>query len=100
MGCSPHIQIEAIVGFLLLKGGSPLRDKAFRRAALNSARQSEAKTNRVVTTIWVRLLNLKTVSKGKTATLIKEIANTQRLVEESVQSINRFAHEPDIYQPA
>jgi len=34
--------------------------------------------------ICVRLLNLKTVSQGNTANLIKEIANTQRFVEESV----------------
>ena len=49
--------------------------------------------------INVRLLALKTAAKGNTANLKKEIASTQRLVEESVQSINRFARELDIHQP-
>lgn len=48
--------------------------------------------------IQVRLLNLKSAAKGSPATLAKEIAGTQRLVEESVQSINRFARELDIHQ--
>jgi len=30
----------------------------------------------------------------------EEIANTQRLVRKSVQSINQFAHELDIHQQA
>jgi len=46
--------------------------------------------------IQVRLLSLKTAAKGSPATLAKEIAGTQRLVEESVQAINRFARELDI----
>jgi len=50
--------------------------------------------------INVRLLSLKTAARGNTANLTKKIASTQRLVEESVQSINRFADELDIYQPA
>ena len=50
--------------------------------------------------INVRLVSLKTAAKGNTANLTKKIASTQRLVEESVQSINRFADELDIYQPA
>jgi signal transduction histidine kinase len=50
--------------------------------------------------IHVRLLSLKTAAKGNTANLTKEIASTQRLVEESVQSINRFARELDIHQQA
>jgi hypothetical protein len=36
----------------------------------------------------------------KQSRLEKEMANMPRLVEESVQSINRFAHELDIRQPA
>jgi signal transduction histidine kinase len=47
--------------------------------------------------INVRLLTLKTVAKGNTANLTKEIASTQRLVVESVQSINRFARELDVH---
>jgi hypothetical protein len=43
-------------------------------------------------------LALKTATKGTTATLRKEIANTQRLVRESVQSINQFARELDNQQ--
>ena len=43
--------------------------------------------------INVRLLTLKSAAKGNTAKLAKEIVNTQRLVEESVQSVNRYARE-------
>jgi two-component system chemotaxis response regulator CheB len=45
--------------------------------------------------INVRLLTLTKAAKGSRANLKKEIANTQRLVQESVQSINRFARELD-----
>ena len=48
--------------------------------------------------INVRLLTLKKAAKGNRATLQKEIANTQRLVQASVQSINQFAHELDLRQ--
>ena len=48
--------------------------------------------------IHVRLLTLKTAARGGAANLAKEIAGTQRLVEESVQLINRFARELDIHQ--
>ena len=48
----------------------------------------------------VRLLTLKKAAQGNTANLKKEIAKTQRIVEESVQSINRFARDVDIHQPA
>ena len=50
--------------------------------------------------INVRLLTLKKAAKGKTGSLKKEIANTQRLVRESVQSINQFARGLDIHQQA
>ena len=50
--------------------------------------------------INVRLLTLKKAAKGNTANLKKEIANTQRLVQESVRSINQFAHELDSHQTA
>ena len=50
--------------------------------------------------INVRLLTLKEAAKGDAANLKEEIANTQRLVRESVQSINQFAHELDIHQQA
>jgi two-component system chemotaxis response regulator CheB len=45
--------------------------------------------------INVRLLALKKAAKGNRATLKKDIANTQRLVQQSVQSINRFASDLD-----
>ena len=48
--------------------------------------------------INVRLLTLKKAAKGNTANLRIEIANTQRLVRESVQSINQFARELDTHQ--
>jgi signal transduction histidine kinase len=47
--------------------------------------------------INVRLLSLKNAARGSTANLRKEIANTQQLVEESLKSINRLAHELDVY---
>ena len=50
--------------------------------------------------INVRLLTLKKAAKGKTASLKKEIANAQRLVRESVRSINQFARELDLRQQA
>jgi signal transduction histidine kinase len=50
--------------------------------------------------INVRLLTLKAAAKGDTANLKEEIAQTQRLVRESVQSINQFARELDIHQQA
>jgi len=50
--------------------------------------------------INVRLLTLKWAAKGNKASLKKEIANTQRLVRTSVQSINQFAHELDHCQAA
>lgn len=43
--------------------------------------------------INVRLLTLKKAATLNTKDLIKEIASTQRLVEESVKNINRFARE-------
>lgn len=49
--------------------------------------------------INVRLLNLKTAARGNTANLKKAITSTQRLVENSVKSINRFARELDIPTP-
>ena len=50
--------------------------------------------------INVRLLTLKKAAQGDTANLRKVIASTQRAVKESIQSINRFAHELNIHQPA
>lgn len=48
--------------------------------------------------IHVRLLALKKKVSARHAGLDKEITTTQRLVEESVKTINRFAHEFDIPQ--
>ena len=50
--------------------------------------------------ISVRLLTLKKGAKGDKANLKKDIAKTQRLVQESVRSINQFARELDIRQQA
>ena len=50
--------------------------------------------------VKVRLVTLRRAAKGGTASFKKEIANTQRLVRESVQSINQFARELDIHQQA
>jgi signal transduction histidine kinase len=50
--------------------------------------------------IHVRLLTLKTAAQGNAANLTQEIASAQRLVAESVQTINRFARELELHQPA
>jgi signal transduction histidine kinase len=50
--------------------------------------------------VKIRLVTLKRAAKGGTAGLKKEIANTQRLVRKSIQSINQFAHELGKHQPA
>ena len=46
--------------------------------------------------INARLLTLKKAAGGDTENLRKEIASTQRVVEESIHSINRFARELDL----
>ena len=43
--------------------------------------------------INVRLLALKNIAKASTKGLKKEIASTQRLVKQSLKTIDRFAHE-------
>jgi signal transduction histidine kinase len=48
----------------------------------------------------VRLLTLKKVAKGDRASIKKEIANTQRLVQDPIRSINEFARELDCRQQA
>jgi signal transduction histidine kinase len=50
--------------------------------------------------INVRLLTLKHAANGNPANLKKEVTNTQRLVQESLRSINRFAHGLDLHRPA
>lgn len=50
--------------------------------------------------INVRLLTLKKDASFNTKGLKKKIASTQRLVEESVRSINRFAYDLEIHHPA
>lgn len=50
--------------------------------------------------INVRLVTLKKGAWGDAADLKKEIADTQRLVQDSVRSINRFARELNIHPQA
>ena len=50
--------------------------------------------------INVRLLTLKNAARGGTAKLTKEIASTHRIVEESIHTINRVAHELGIHKAA
>ena len=52
----------------------------------------------ILLSINVRLLSLKKTANGDTSNMAKEIASTQRLVEESVQLINRFARELDLHE--
>lgn len=50
--------------------------------------------------IQVRLLGLRTAARGNSPNLTNEIASTQKLVEASIRSINRFAHELELrFQP-
>ena len=64
------------------------------------SRQLQNEIAQTLLSINVRLLNLKTAARNKTTNLTKEIAITEQLVEESIQSINRFAHELHIRLPA
>jgi signal transduction histidine kinase len=92
----------------LLQDSLQRQESARHRAhAMLSAQEKERHTmsrylqDEIVQTlvgIKVRLLDLEKAAKGG-PDVRKEIAITQRLVEESVQSINRFAHELDIRQP-
>ena len=50
--------------------------------------------------INLRLETLKKAARGERANLKKEIADTQRLVQDSVRSINRFARELNIHPQA
>lgn len=59
--------------------------------------------NEIVQTLLginVRLLMLKNGAMSNTQGLKKEIASTERLVKQSVRSINRFAHDLDIHHQA
>jgi signal transduction histidine kinase len=55
------------------------------------SRELQDEIAQTLLSINVRLLALKTAAQGDTVDLKKEIANTQRLVEDSVRSIHRFA---------
>ena len=57
------------------------------------SRQLHDEIAQTLLAINVRLLTLKRAARANTRDLKKEIASTHRLVEESVRSINRFAHE-------
>ena len=50
--------------------------------------------------INLRLETLKKAARGERANLKKEIADTQRLVQDSVRAINRFARELNIHPQA
>ena len=64
------------------------------------SRQLQDDVVQTLLAINVRLLSLKGAASGTVENLTKEIASTQRLVEQSVESINRFAHELEIHQHA
>jgi len=59
----------------------------------NTSRQLHDEIAQTLLAINLRLLTLKTSAKANTESLKKEIDNTQRLVKESVKSVNLFAHE-------
>jgi signal transduction histidine kinase len=64
------------------------------------SRELRDETAQTLLGINVRLLTLKKAVRGNKANLKKEIANTQRLVQQSVQSINQFACELDLRRQA
>ena len=64
------------------------------------SRELRDETAQTLLGINVRLLTLKKAARGNKANLKKEIANTQRLVQQSVQSINQFARELDLRRQA
>jgi len=94
----------------LLKGSLQLQEDLRKRThqdllaqekdRLTISHQLQDEIAQTLLGINVRLLSLKTAAKGGTNNLRKEIASAQRLVEVSIRSINRFAHELDIHQPA
>ena len=71
--------------------------EAERKKLSNELRNEIAQT---LMGINVRLLTLKRAATGNRATLKKKIANTQRLVQESIRSINQFASELDTHKQA
>ena len=58
-----------------------------------SSRQLQDEIAQTLLAINVRLLTLKNAGRAKTETLRKEIAETQRLVRQSVLTIRRLGHE-------
>jgi len=54
----------------------------------------------ILVAIHVRLLTLKEATKANTENLKKEIAETERLVKESVQTIKRLAYESGVHHEA
>jgi signal transduction histidine kinase len=57
------------------------------------SRQLHDEIAQILLGINVRLLTLKKAARANTGGLKKEIASTQRLVKQSVRTINQFAHE-------
>ncbi|MBI5386983.1 MAG: hypothetical protein HZA90_20105 [Verrucomicrobia bacterium] len=61
------------------------------------SRQLHDEIAQILLGIHVRLLTLKTAARANTGSLRKEIASTQRLVKQSVRTINQFAHEVGLH---
>lgn len=74
--------------------------RAQEQARLTLSHQLQDEIAQTLLGINVRLLSLKTVARDGANDLTKEIASTQRLVAESIRSINQFAHELVIHHPA
>ena len=62
-----------------------------------TSRQLHDEIAQILLGIHVRLLTLKKSAKANTGSLKKEIASTQWLVKQSVQTINQFAHEVGLH---
>jgi signal transduction histidine kinase len=66
----------------------------------SSSRNLQNEIAQILVAIHVRLLTLKEAVKGNTESLKKEIAETQALVKQSVQTIHRLANESGVHHEA
>jgi signal transduction histidine kinase len=91
-----HYSALLKVSLQLQKGLRQLAHKslsAVEKERKRISHQLQDEIGQTLLAINVRLLTLKTAAMGNTAKLRKEIVSTQRLVEESVHSVNRYARE-------
>ena len=90
LGIVPHSTAARAVNCSFAMSGKILEQEAERKKFSRERRDEIAQT---LLGINVRRLTLKRAATGGWAIPKKEVANTRRLVRESVQSINQFASE-------